>query len=181
MNLKMNRFLLLALALSVQLATAQGGELQMTEGKFKPTDESLRQYEFPEWFKDAKFGIWSHWGPQAVPHQGDWYARKLYVEEVFNRKTGQMLGRPDPHYTYHREHYGHPSEFGFKDIIPLWKAEKFDPEGLMKLYKRVGAKYFVSMGVHHDNFFLWDSKIHKWNSVDMGPKRDIVGDWQKAA
>ncbi|MFI3269169.1 MAG: alpha-L-fucosidase [Rikenellaceae bacterium] len=175
--------LLVAGAVSVQLLAAQNTNLPITEGKFTAEDSSLEQYEYPEWFRDAKFGIWSHWGPQAVPRQGDWYARKMYVEVNYNRRTGVVnkAGKPDPHYTYHQENYGHPSEFGYKDIIPLWKAEKFDPEALMKLYKRVGAKYFVSMGVHHDNFFLWDSKIHKWNSVNMGPKRDIVGDWQKAA
>ena len=137
-------------------------------GPFKATDASLETYQFPDWFRDAKFGIWSHWGPQAVPRQGDWYAKKMYQE-------GSDV------YKYHLEHYGHPSEFGYKDIIPLWKAERFNPEALMALYKKAGAKYFVSMGTHHDNFFLWDSKIHDWNSVKMGPKKDIVGLWQDAA
>jgi alpha-L-fucosidase len=79
------------------------------------------------------------------------------------------------------DHYGHPSKFGYKDIIPLWKAEKWDPEKLMALYKKAGAKYFVSMGSHHDNFYLWDSKIHRWNAVQMGPHKDVVGLWQQAA
>jgi len=136
--------------------------------KFVPTLESFKQYAYPEWFRDAKFGIWAHWGPQAVPRQGDWYAKKLYQE-----------GSED--YKYHVAHYGHPSKFGYKDIIPLWKAEKWNPEQLMALYKKVGAKYFVSMGTHHDDFFLWDSKIHQWNAVKMGPKKDVVGLWQKAA
>ncbi|MEP6748226.1 MAG: alpha-L-fucosidase [Bacteroidota bacterium] len=149
-------------------------------GKFAPTDESLQQYQYPEWFRDAKFGIWSHWGPQAVPRQGDWYARRMYLSETKDRKTGELKG-PDPAYTYHVKHYGHPSKFGYKDIIPLWKAEKWDPEKLMALYKKVGAKYFVSMGSHHDNFFLWNSAIHRWNAVNMGPKKDVVGLWQQAA
>jgi alpha-L-fucosidase len=136
--------------------------------KFEPTLESFKQYTYPEWFRDAKFGIWAHWGPQAVPRQGDWYAKKMYLEN-------------DNDYKYHVAHYGHPSKFGYKDIIPLWKAEKWDPEQLMALYKKVGAKYFVSMATHHDNFFLWDSKIHRWNAVNMGPKKDVVGLWQKAA
>ncbi|MDD4870274.1 MAG: alpha-L-fucosidase [Kiritimatiellae bacterium] len=135
---------------------------------FQPTDESLKQYKYPDWFRDAKFGIWAHWGPQAVPMDGDWYARGMYEEK--NR-----------HYKYHLENYGHPSEFGYKDIIPLWKAEKWDPDRLMSLYKKAGAKYFVSMGCHHDNFDLWNSKHHKWNAVNMGPERDVVGDWKKAA
>ena len=149
--------------------------------KFTSDIESFKQYKYPEWFRDAKFGIWAHWGPQAVPRQGDWYARKMYESDVRNRRTNEYTGNPSREYQYHVEHYGHPSKFGYKDIIPLWKAEKWDPEALMKLYKKVGAKYFVSMGTHHDNFFLWDSKIHRWNSVQMGPKKDVVGLWQKAA
>ncbi len=159
--------LLLVFVTNVTIS-AQKGKLPIADGPFKPTDESLQQNQYPEWFRDAKFGIWAHWGPQAVPRQGDWYARRMYQEK-------------DPAYKYHVEHYGHPSEFGFKDIIPLWKAEKWDPEKLMALYKKAGAKYFVSMGTHHDNFFLWNSNIHKWNAVKMGPQKDIVGIWQKAA
>jgi alpha-L-fucosidase len=149
-------------------AFAQQQEQSSSEGQFKPTDESLKQYSCPEWFRDAKFGIWAHWGPQAVPRQGDWYARRMYQEN-------------DPAYEYHIEHYGHPSVFGYKDIIPLWKAERWDPDKLMALYKKAGAKYFVSMGSHHDNFFLWNSKINRWNAVNMGPKKDVVGLWQQAA
>jgi alpha-L-fucosidase len=156
---------LLAVALTISVSAQQG---KANEGKFKPTDASLKQYQYPAWFRDAKFGIWAHWGPQAVPRQGDWYARKMYEEG-------------SAEYKYHVAHYGHPSKFGYKDIIPLWKAEKWNPEQLMALYKKVGAKYFVSMGTHHDNFFLWNSKIHKWNAVNMGPKKDVVGLWQKAA
>jgi len=135
---------------------------------FEPTLESLKQYECPEWFRDAKFGIWSHWGPQSVPMEGDWYARNMYI-------PGQRQ------YQQHLETYGHPSTNGWKDIIPLWKAEKFDPDRLMALYKKAGAKYFVSMGVHHDNFDLWASKYQRWNAVNFGPQRDIVGAWQQAA
>lgn len=139
------------------------------EGRFKPTWESLSHYEqAPDWFRDAKFGIWAHWGPQCQPEAGDWYARGMYLEG-----SGQS--------NYHRKKYGHPSEFGFKDIINEWRAEKWDPERLMDVYKRVGAKYFVALANHHDNFDLWDSKYHNWNSVNMGPKRDIVGEWKKAA
>jgi alpha-L-fucosidase len=99
---------------------------------------------------------------------GDWYAKHLYVQG-------------NNQYKDHLEHYGHPSTNGYKDIIPLWKAEKWDPNRLMALYKKAGAKYFVSMGTHHDNFYLWNSKLHRWNSVQMGPHRDVVGDWQRAA
>jgi alpha-L-fucosidase len=136
--------------------------------QFQPTMDSLKQYEAPAWFRDAKFGIWAHWGPQSVPMDGDWYARGIYEQGSGHNK-------------YHLAHYGHPSVFGYKDIIPLWKAEKWDPARLMKLYKKAGARYFVSMGSHHDNFFLWNSKIHRWNAVQMGPHKDVVGTWQKEA
>jgi len=166
--------LLFALAASSSVSTAQAQAANaatafpIAPGPFQPTMDSLTNYSCPQWFRDAKFGIWAHWGPQAVPMDGDWYARGMY--EPGNK-----------HYSYHTNHYGHPSQFGYKDIIPLWKAEKWDPDRLMKLYKNAGAKYFVSMGTHHDNFFLWNSKLHRWNAANMGPKRDVVGEWQKAA
>jgi alpha-L-fucosidase len=141
---------------------------RIATGPYKPTLESLAEKQAPEWFRDAKFGIWAHWGVQSVPRQGDWYARRMYLQG-------------DRGYEHHLKTYGHPSEHGFKDIIPLWKAEKFDPERLMKLYKGAGARYFVSMGVHHDNFDLWNSKFHEWNAVKMGPHRDIVGAWRREA
>lgn len=176
--------LTLGLASSPSLKAVESAPLippsDIVAGPFTPTDDSLKQYVYPDWFRDAKFGIWAHWGPQAVPRQGDWYAKKLYQADQIDPKTGQDKG-PSPDYKYHLAHYGHPSKFGYKDIIPLWKAEKWEPEKLMALYKKAGAKYFVSMGSHHDNFFLWDSKIHRWNSVNMGPKKDVVGIWQKAA
>jgi alpha-L-fucosidase len=159
----------LGLVLAAALADAQEADKPaIADGPFKGEMESLKQYQCPDWFRDAKFGIWAHWGPQAVPMMGDWYAKHMYVPG-------------HPQYKHHLETYGPPSEHGYKDIIALWKAEKFDPERLMALYKKAGARYFVSMGSHHDNFFLWDSKIHRWNAAAMGPKRDIVGDWQKAA
>jgi alpha-L-fucosidase len=150
------------------LCSAQIDNLPVADGKFKPTDESLQTQQYPDWFCDAKFGIWSVWGPMAVPRQGDWYAKRMYDE-----KTGQ--------YKHHLATYGHPSVSGYKDIIPLWKAEKWNPEELMKLYKKTGAKYFCSIATHHDNFFLWDSKLHEWNAVRMGPKKDVIGLWQSAA
>jgi len=160
--------LLLTAALTTTLSATYAQDLPINAGSFKPTEESLKEYKYPEWFRDAKFGIWAHWGPQAVPRQGDWYARNLYSQNSRQNK-------------YHVAHYGPPSKFGYKDIIPLWKAEKWDPEKLMALYKKAGAKYFVSMGSHHDNFFLWKSQIHKWNAFNMGPHKDVVGLWQKAA
>lgn len=161
-------YIILCLAASRLNVSAQEDKLQMVDGPFHPSEESLKQYKYPGWFRDAKFGIWAHWGPQAVPRQGDWYARNMYLQGSRQNK-------------YHVEHYGHPSKFGYKDIVALWKAEKWDPEKLMKLYKRVGAKYFVSMASHHDNFFLYNSKRNPFNSVNMGPKKDVVALWQQAA
>jgi len=132
------------------------------KGKFKPTWESLMQYEVPEWFKNAKFGIWAHWGPQCEPEAGDWYARHMYSEGHWQ-------------YNHHLKHYGHPSEFGFKDVINTWKADQWDPEKLVSLYKKAGAQYFFAMANHHDNFDMWNSKYQPWNAVNMGPKKDIIG------
>ena len=137
------------------------------DGPFQPTWESLKQYRCPDWFRDAKLGIWAVWGPESVPMQGDWYARQMYEEG-------------SPQYQYHVAHYGHPSRFGYKDIIPLWKAEHWQPDRLMALYQKAGAKYFCVIAQHHDNFDCWNSKFHQWNSVNMGPKRDIVGQWKRA-
>jgi alpha-L-fucosidase len=140
----------------------------ITPGKFQPTWQSLSQYEVPEWFRDRKFGIWAHWGPQCQPEAGDWYAREMYLE-------GSGKNR------FHVQKYGPPSEFGFKDVIHEWKAEKWNPDQLVALYKRVGAQYFFAMGNHHDNFDMWASKYQPWNSVALGPKKDIIGGWAKAA
>jgi alpha-L-fucosidase len=161
----MKRRLLSSAALCCALAT---GWATAATARFTPEAASLDTYSAPDWFRDAKFGIWSHWGPQSVPRDGDWYARNMYVYG-------------SPQYQHHLKHYGHPSKSGYKDIIALWKAEHFDPEALMALYKNAGARYFVSMGVHHDNFDLWDSTYHRWNAVKMGPHRDIVGAWRTAA
>jgi alpha-L-fucosidase len=122
----------------------------------------------PEWFRDAKFGIWAHWGPQCQPEQGDWYAQRMYQ---FN----------NPAYQFHVQKYGHPSKFGFKDVCNQWKAEAWDPVALIALYKKAGAKFFAAMANHHDNMDMFDSTYQPWNSVKVGPKKDIVGGWAKAA
>ena len=136
--------------------------------RFEPTFESLRTYEAPAWFRDAKFGVWSHWGPQSVPMFGDWYARNMYIEGT-------------PQYEYHVRHYGHPSKFGYKDLCALWKAEKFDPEALAEKYYKAGARYLMTQGTHHDHFFNYNSKINRMNSVNVGPGKDILALWKKAA
>ncbi len=100
---------------------------KMAEGQYQPHWESLKKHKTPEWFRDAKFGIWAHWGPQCVEGSGDWMAREMYIE-------GSRA------YKYHKEHYGHPSEVGFKDILPLFKAEHWNPDKLVERYKRLGAQ-----------------------------------------
>lgn len=135
---------------------------------FEPTWESLQQYKVPDWFRNAKFGIWAHWGPQCQPEQGDWYGRFMYVEG-------------SDQYRWHVAHYGHPSQAGFKEVINDWKAENWDPNKLVALYKRAGAQYLFAMANHHDNLDLWNSKYQEWNSVRLGPKKDIVTGWAKAA
>ena len=141
---------------------------KIKEGPFRPTVDSLKNYVCPDWFRDAKFGIWSHWGPQSVPMFGDWYARHMYTEG-------------HPYYLYHWRKYGHPSKFGYKDIIKLWKAENFDPAGLMDLYVEVGTKYFVSQAMHHDNFDNFNSHYNPWNSMNIGSRKDICALWQSEA
>ncbi|HLJ18055.1 MAG TPA: alpha-L-fucosidase [Bryobacteraceae bacterium] len=155
-------------AVQMLAGAAVAGQSPAAPKEFKPTFESLKQYSVPEWFRDAKFGIWAHWGPQSVPEDGDWYARNMYIE-------GSVQ------YEYHCRTYGHPSKVGYKDIVQRWKAEDFDAPGLVALYKKVGAKYFVAQAVHHDNFDNWNSKYHRWNAVKIGPHKDIVGLWRDAA
>jgi len=161
--------------LAIAIAIAQDYKIPVDErqepmfkGKYEPTWSSLRQHDTPEWFRDAKFGIWAHWGPQCVEGSGDWMARSLYMEG-------------SREYKYHVEHYGHPSEVGFKDILPLFKAERWNPDSLVARYKRCGAQYFFVLGNHHDNYDLWDSKYQPWNSKNIGPHRDILAEWAKAA
>jgi alpha-L-fucosidase len=143
-------------------------EAQYATGPFKASWESLQNYTVPEWYRNAKFGIWAHWGPQCEPEHGDWYARGMYEEG-------------SDHYKFHLQKYGHPSKFGFKDVIHQWKADQWDPEHLVSLYKRVGAKYFFAMANHHDNLDMWNSSYQSWNSVKVGPKKDIIGGWARAA
>jgi alpha-L-fucosidase len=139
------------------------------KGPFKPTWESLQNYQTPEWYRNAKFGMWAHWGPQCQPESSDWYARGMYEEGSWQ-------------YKIHLQKYGHPSKFGFKDVINEWKADKWDPEELVSLYKNAGAQYFMAMANHHDNFDLYDSKYQKhWNATKIGPKKDLIGGWAKAA
>jgi alpha-L-fucosidase len=137
-----------------------------------PTWKSLAaSYRVPDWFRDAKFGIWAHWGPQCQPEFGDWYARLMYMQHRQPWQTGESP------YENHLRRFGHPSRTGFIDIIGQWKAEAWQPEQLLRRYVKAGARYFMAMGCHHDNFDLFASKHHEWNSTRIGPKRDMVGIW----
>lgn len=157
------------MALSVVTVMAQTPQSNVTieAGPFTASWDGTSGWECPEWFKDAKFGIWAHWGPQCQAEDGDWYARFMYYEG-----TGQ--------YDWNVSHFGNPSVYGLKELCRDWKASQWDPDRLVKLYKDVGAKYFFTLGQHHDNFDLWDSPYQEWNSVNMGPKRDIVKEWGDA-
>ena len=140
--------------------------------KYEPTVESLKHYAVPEWFQDAKLGIFMHWGPQCVAGVAPtWYARWIYEQG-------------NEAYKYHCATYGHPSKFGYKDICKLFKAGKFDQaqaDHLTELYKHAGARYVVPVAAHHDNFDMWDSKYQpRWNSVATAGK-DIVGMWGESA
>ncbi|MEO5493655.1 MAG: alpha-L-fucosidase [Sphingomonas sp.] len=125
-------------------------------------------YRAPDWFRDAKFGIWAHWGPQCVPEFGDWYARRMYQ-------------RGHKYYNHHLATYGHPADTGYLDLIGRWKAEHWDPDALIDRYVRAGARYFVAMANHHDNVDMYRSRHHGWNTTRVGPKKDIVGGWAAAA
>ena len=168
-----------------------GFVFDIADGPFKPNGVSLGQnYQCPEWFRDAKFGIYMHWGLGSVAGFNGHYGRYMYFQhEPEAYKQDILTGRKDLSgykpgqeavYNYHVKTFGHPTKFGYKDFIPLWKADKFDPAALAALYKESGAKYVGVMAVHHDNFDLYDSTYQPWNSCRMGPKIDIVGEWKKA-
>jgi len=139
---------------------------------YESTWESLQRHEAPEWFRDAKFGIYTHWGPVTVgaedgPDGVQWYGRNMYVRE-------------SPTFEYHRKKCGDPNRFGYKDIIPLFKAEKFDAEAWAELFAEAGAKFAGPVAIHHDNYAMWDSKHTRWDSMDQSPKRDFVAELERA-
>lgn len=144
-------------------------DLPITDGPFEPTWESIEaNYPgTPDWLREAKFGIWVHFGPQAAGESGDWYARNLY-------KQGHRA------YNNHLKRYGHPSEVGYKDVLHTWNPTQLDPDALTRLYQKSGARFLMIQGVHHDNYDLWNSKHQPWNSVNIGPKRDLLREWVDA-
>lgn len=132
-------------------------------GPFQPTWESLKEhYQVPQWFYEAKFGIFMHWGLYSVPaHHNEWYEKHMYSSAEL---------------AWHTEHFGAPEVFGYKDFIPKFTAEKWDPDAWAALFKQSGAKFVVPTAQHHDNFSLWDSQANPINAKNMGPKRDLIGD-----
>jgi alpha-L-fucosidase len=145
-------------------------DFPMATGPFEPTWESINQ-NYPageSWLREAKFGIWVHFGPQAAGESGDWYARKLY-------QPGTEA------YANHLRSFGHPSVSGYMDVLRNWNPNKLDPQDLARLYKEAGAGFVLVQGVHHDNFDNWNSRYQPWNSVNMGPHRDLLGEWGTAA
>ncbi|MET3709934.1 alpha-L-fucosidase [Sphingomonas trueperi] len=138
-------------------------------GPFTPNWQSFTSgYSAPEWFRDAKFGMWAHWSAQSVPEEGDWYAREMYIQGSRANKA-------------HLRKFGHPSEVGFMEIVNKWNVDPWQPEKLMNMYARAGAKYFVALANHHDNIDTYASTHHPWNTTRVGPKRDIIGTWEKLA
>jgi len=138
----------------------------MSPEKYLPTWNSLKRHRSPDWLDDAKFGIYFHWGPYSVPaHLNEWYPTLMY-RRVVKR--------------FHENNFGTLTEFGYKDFIPLFTAEKFNADEWARLFKQAGAQFAGPVAEHHDGFSMWDSKVNRWNSVNMGPKRDIVGEMEKA-
>ena len=144
-------------------------DIPIAEGPFQPNWESIeKNYPgTPQWLRDAKVGFWVHFGPQAAGKSGDWYARNLY-------KEGHNA------YQNHVRNYGHPSEVGYKDVLHTWNPTKLDPEALTTLYQKAGARFLMIQGVHHDNYDLWNSRYQPWNSVNVGPQRDLLREWVDA-
>lgn len=169
--MKITSYLLIACAVVALVSCkTQPDKAPSTEAKFQETWESLATIERePEWFKDAKFGIYFHWGPYSVPAYGsEWYPRWMYAP---NRKDwgGDI-------YDYHKKTYGPVSEFNYHDFIPMFTAEHFDAKEWADLFKSAGAKFAGPVAQHHDGFAMWDSKLNPWNAKAMGPKKDILGE-----
>jgi alpha-L-fucosidase len=137
---------------------------RVAAGPFGASWESLAGYRVPDWYRDAKFGIFVHWGPYSVPAFGnEWYSRNMYLAD-------------QPEYAHHRATYGPQDEFGYKDFIPLLTGENFDPDGWAALFRQAGAQYVVPVAEHHDGFAMYDSALNRWNATAMGPKRDVIGE-----
>ena len=148
-------------------------DFPIAPGPFAPTWESIAEHHpgMPAWLREAKFGIWVHFGAQSAGRSGDWYAKRLYLQE----------GKYRPYHENHLRNYGHPSEVGYKDVLRTWNPDKLDPAAQVRLYRDAGARFLFIQGVHHDNFDNWNSRYQRWNSVNLGPRRDLLREWTAAA
>ncbi len=156
--------------LSVGAQETENKDGSTVKSAFEPTWESLTKHEVPEWFQDAKFGIYAHLGVYCVPAYGtEWYPRMMYMKS----------DDPSSVFQHHKTTYGDQSVFGYKDLIPMFKLEKFDPAAWADLYYKSGAKFAGPVAEHHDGFSMWASQVNRWNAKDMGPKRDVVGELVK--
>ena len=137
------------------------------QGPMQPDWQKLTSYRTPEWFRDAKFGIFIHWGVYSVAaYKGEWYPRHMY------ERTGQYAN----YYQHQIATYGPMPKVGYKDLIPLFKAEHFDPQAWARLFCAAGARYVVPVAEHHDGFAMYNSKLSDWTAVKMGPHRDVIGE-----
>lgn len=158
---------------TVLLCTAN---VLLAQQKSLTWEELRKDYQFPKWYTEARFGIWVHWGAQSQPAEGGgWYARHMYMQNVGAETWGKNA------YSYQLKTYGHPSEKGFKDVIHEWKADKLNTDELLKYFKSIGARYFVALANHHDHFDNFASTYQPWNSVNVGPKKDLIGLFKKSA
>jgi alpha-L-fucosidase len=146
----------------------------MPKETFEARWASLEQHAVPDWFRDAKFGIFLHWGIHSATEHHAWYGRKMYLQHADEDPEGAEV------YDFHAREHGHPSVFGFKDFLPQWTAEHWDPEELVELFASVGARYVTPVALYHDNFDNFDSHFQPWNSVNLGPRRDVLGEWKRA-
>jgi len=163
-------FISLMIVIFSIISCNQAKEMNEVE-KFEPKWKSLKQHQTPQWLRDGKFGIYTHWGIYSVPAHGQnatWFSHEVYRDEDGEYRK------------WHEENYGPLSEFGYKDYIPLFKAEKFDAEEWADLFQKAGAKFAGPVAEHHDGFAMWETKWSEWNAAQMGPKRDIVGELEKA-
>lgn len=159
---KKSKFLFIVICLTIS-------QVGFSQERYQANWESLKKYSTPDWFRDAKFGIFIHWGVYSVPAWGsEWYPRQMYLKD-------------SKEFKHHVENFGNQDSFGYKNFIPRFKAEKFDASAWVSLFKKAGAKYVVPVAEHHDGFAMYKTALSKWNAAEMGPKRDIVGELSEAA
>lgn len=181
MRIKTINYLILIAAILIFGCCESGykSKKRIENPKFEADWESLKNYEIPTWFQDAKFGIFIHWGPYSVPaHWSEWYPRFMYQDSIQWHQTHPEKTKEGGHpvFAHHVENYGHPSDFGYKDFIPLFRAENFKAKEWVDLFKKAGARYIIPVAEHHDGFAMYKSKVTRWNAAEMGPKKDILGE-----